>query len=231
MPVEIKDLQGTEMLHSASFTFFGTAAYIEEQTVDMKRLRWRSERYADDAINPFVVWEPHAKSCRPDTLDAHLRACRSVGVFSPNHEELASFFCEPSAASFDRSIVERQARTFIDSGIGSSDDGCMLVRAANHGCLILSRQHEVVWLPSYYDSDSHMVVDPTGAGNAFLGAFVIGLQETGSCVEAAKYGQVAASFVIEQIGLPALTGDGDGELWNSCSVRERLAEYRTRVRG
>lgn len=105
----------------------------------------------------------------------------------------------------------------------------MLVRAAGHGCLVISRDHEPFWLPSYYSADSHMVVDATGAGNAFLGAFAIGWQETHSYVEAAIYGQVAASFVIEQVGLPIQFGYGDRETWNSSRVRERLAQYRERV--
>ena len=151
-----------------------------------------------------------------------------MDVFSPNHEELASFFEESINPEFDLALVEEQAREFVESGIGLQGKGCIVVRAAGHGCLILSKQHGAVWLPSYYSSESNMVVDPTGAGNAFLGAFAIGFQETGSYTEAAKYGQVAASFVIEQVGLPTKFGHGDWEVWNNCNVRERLAEYRAR---
>lgn len=44
------------------------------------------------------------------------------------------------------------------------------------------------------------VVDPTGAGDAFCGGFVVGLARTGDPVEAAKYGSVSASYVIEAFG-------------------------------
>lgn len=213
------------MVTSQAFHFFGTAEYIEDQVADVNALRHQ----AGIAARPFIVWEPHAKSCRPDTLQAHCLACRSVDVFSPNHEELASFFDLPSAAGSARERIEKHAQAFLDSGIGPDGGGCMLVRAAGDGCLVLSRDAGAVWLPSFYKSDSHMVVDPTGAGNAFLGALVIGMQETGSYIEAAKYGQVAASFVIEQVGLPVRFGHAERELWNSSSVRQRLAEYQERI--
>lgn len=181
---------------------------------------------------PFVIWEPQAKSCSPETLRAHLNATELVQVFSPNHEELESFFQEQQSRNFNKQNVERQARAFVDAGIGaSSSQGCIVVRAAGHGCLVMSRGTEPVWLPAFHDGDSHMVVDTTGAGNAFLGAFAIGWQHSGSYVEAAKYGQVAASFMIEQVGLPTRFGHGERELWNSSSVRERLAAYQARLEG
>ena len=59
--------------------------------------------------------------------------------------------------------------------------------------------------------------------------------ETGDAVEASISGTVAASFAVEQVGLPYLTrsekGKGDMEVWNGVDVRERLAEYRMRVVG
>lgn len=95
--------------------------------------------------------------------------------------------------------------------------------------MVMCRDHKPQWLPSYYPADSHMVVDATGAGNAFLGAFAVGWQETHSYVEAALYGQIAASFVIEQVGLPARFGYGEREAWNNCMVRDRLAKYKDKI--
>jgi ribokinase len=42
-----------------------------------------------------------------------------------------------------------------------------------------------------------VVVDPTGAGDAFCGAFLVGLTQTNDLVEAAMYGTVSASFAVE----------------------------------
>ncbi len=46
--------------------------------------------------------------------------------------------------------------------------------------------------------------DPTGAGDAFCGGFLVGYTETGDGVEAAIFGTVAASFAVEHSG-PRLT--------------------------
>ena len=45
------------------------------------------------------------------------------------------------------------------------------------------------------------VVDPTGAGDAFCGGFLVGLARSGDPVQACLYGAVSASFIIEQFGV------------------------------
>jgi fructose-1-phosphate kinase PfkB-like protein len=73
-------------------------------------------------------------------------------------------------------------------------------------------------------------VDPTGAGNAFLGGLAMGLRDSSDDpVVAAIYGQVAASFAIEQVGLPTISGEGEDELWNGVSVEDRLKKYMQEV--
>ena len=42
------------------------------------------------------------------------------------------------------------------------------------------------------------VKDPTGAGDAYCGGFLVGLVETGDVFEAALYATVSSSFVIEE---------------------------------
>jgi bifunctional ADP-heptose synthase (sugar kinase/adenylyltransferase) len=79
------------------------------------------------------------------------------------------------------------------------------------------------------------VVDTTGAGNCFLGGYAIALVATGDHVKAARYGAVASSFVVQQLGLPTLTPQltndqgawkGDAtELWNWESASMRLEAY------
>jgi sugar/nucleoside kinase (ribokinase family) len=45
------------------------------------------------------------------------------------------------------------------------------------------------------------VVDVTGAGNCYCGAFLVGWVCSGDLRQAAAYGAVAASFTVEQIGV------------------------------
>lgn len=86
-------------------------------------------------------------------------------------------------------------------------------------------------LESAFIKETHpKVVDPTGGGNGFLGGLAVALAR-GKCIEeAATWGSVAASFAIEQVGLPVLGSDEQGgEVWNGKSVGGRLEEFMRRV--
>ncbi|KAK3112398.1 hypothetical protein LTR53_011369 [Teratosphaeriaceae sp. CCFEE 6253] len=202
LPVTVRDLRGTSLLSSQAFTFFGTAEYIETQIADLVMWRPGATRW------PFAIWEPHAKSCRTDTLAAHQRAARLVDVFSPNHEELHSFFGGSGApAPVDRAAIENHARIFL--GYAARTRLVIVVRAAEHGCLVLLSREVGFWVPPFYPPDSGEVVDPTGAGNAFLGALAVGWLKHRDYRVAAEYGTVAASFALEQVGLPVRSGYRD----------------------
>ncbi|KAI0541101.1 Ribokinase-like protein [Xylaria digitata] len=74
------------------------------------------------------------------------------------------------------------------------------------------------------------VVDPTGGGNTFLGGLAVALARGKGLEEAAAWGSVAASFAIEQVGVPTLGYDNEGrETWNGVSVDERFEEFKTRL--
>ncbi|OAA68536.1 carbohydrate/purine kinase [Niveomyces insectorum RCEF 264] len=79
--------------------------------------------------------------------------------------------------------------------------------------------------------DKPKVVDPTGGGNAFLGGFSVAVARGKSLDEAAVWGNVAASFAIEQVGVPVRGQDADGrETWNGVRVDDRCAAYEARLR-
>ena len=85
------------------------------------------------------------------------------------------------------------------------------------------------WLPAYH-TDAEKVVDPTGGGNTFLGGLAVALARGKSIEEACAWGSVAASFAIEQVGVPELGKDEEGrETWNGERAEERLKEYVERV--
>ncbi|PHH58619.1 hypothetical protein CDD81_5026 [Ophiocordyceps australis] len=84
------------------------------------------------------------------------------------------------------------------------------------------------WLPAYHE-DSVDVVDPTGGGNAFLGGLTVALARGLTLQDAASWGIVAASFAIEQIGMPRLATSHNGdEMCNDKNVLERLQDYKLR---
>ena len=89
-----------------------------------------------------------------------------------------------------------------------------------HGCFVISNstdgERQSVWLHAHHDPGSGAVVDPTGAGNTFLGAAAIGYLQHKNFVTAAAYGSVAASFAVEVIGLPDV---------EKCDAKARLEAY------
>lgn len=132
--------------------------------------------------------------------------------------------------------MERFSRNWLDQKF----QGAVVVRAGKAGCYYASPGSSR-WIPAYYDSDGNdnahsKVVDPTGGGNAFLGGLAMGLIRGGkqpgmhNLPEAVLWASVAASFAIEQVGMPSLTHEGNRERWNGADVYERLDEFRSRLR-
>lgn len=180
---------------------------------------------------PRIIWEPLPPFCTYANEDTHMRACRFVDVFSPNHIELGKLMQPDSdlAAKFDRAIVETYAQRIVDHGIGPDGRGAAVIRCGEHGCVVFSSSYGPRWFPTYYDPSSRKVVDTTGAGNAFLGGFAIALAKTDDLTEATMHGMVSASFAIEQNGLPVQGGSGGHETWNNVEVARRLEDYRNRL--
>ncbi|KAL6881623.1 Ribokinase-like protein [Trichoderma longibrachiatum] len=85
------------------------------------------------------------------------------------------------------------------------------------------------WIPAYF-KDSKEVVDPTGGGNTFLGGMTVALARGKSYEEAAVWGTVAASFAVQQVGMPTLERrDDKTETWNGSVVLDRLHEFEARL--
>jgi sugar/nucleoside kinase (ribokinase family) len=87
-------------------------------------------------------------------------------------------------------------RCLRDAGAGT-----LAVRLGADGAIVASTQPAHCWhIPAFPAT----VADPTGAGNAFGGAFVGGYVETGDVLTAGLWGSVAASLLVEHVGLPPL---------------------------
>jgi hypothetical protein len=87
------------------------------------------------------------------------------------------------------------------------------------------------WIPAYH-RDPSRVTDPTGGGNAFLGGLAVGLARGKGLEEAAKWGSISASFAIEQVGVPVLGQDAEGnEVWNGVRIEDRLSEFEQMIAG
>ena len=220
-----------ELLASKSFHLICSATrLITEVTGTLRR---RREAFGETGIRPLMIWEPVPDLATAEELQNTMEALKYVDVVSPNHEELGAMFSfKHQPSTVDKVAVEEQARKLLSHGIGPEGKGAVVVRASKEGCYVLSNQVSQ-WLPAYH-TDSSRVLDPTGGGNGFLGGLAVGLVRTErDLVEAARMGSVAASFCIEQVGMPRKDDHSSTELereetWNGARVLGRLDELRNR---
>jgi sugar/nucleoside kinase (ribokinase family) len=221
LPSTVVDLAATSMISAACFHFFDIPETVNAQINEIMASRVQQGMH----VRPLYVWEPQAKSCSPQSFEQHKAVAEKVDIFSPNHAELSLFFTlsSNSAVVFEKAIVEEQARAFMPNS--PSHPLCILIRCAEHGCFVLSKssgREQSVWFPAFHLPGSDSVVDPTGAGNAFLGGAAMGYLQHGDFEVAAMKGSVAASFAVERVGLPDIV---------ACDVEARFEEFAQRLLG
>lgn len=223
--------------------------------------RRRKVLQPDQTSKPVFVWEPVPDRCTPEDQDKFLAACRVVDIVSPNELELGMMFGRPGwneNNNGDREIVHKILR----SGIGEDGNGAIVIRAGKHGCYAYGKGQRRIWLPAYHQptpEGQSSVVDPTGAGNSFLGALAQGMVSsddrlpmqiiTSNLAGSATWSKLidtwgnksqvlkalicaisAAGFAVEQIGVPNVSRTEDGsECWNGTRFTERLHMYTQRL--
>ncbi|KAJ5919547.1 hypothetical protein N7454_009382 [Penicillium verhagenii] len=230
LAVAESDVEGTQVPTAKAYHYLATAQDIKTRVSTLLAMR----RGAGILNRPLLIWEPSPLACNPENLNEWLEAAENVDVLSPNHLELMKLFSQGSGIAFSRSKIEGLVSTLLDSGVGPDGAGVVIVRAGEHGCLVQSRELSPQWLPPFYGSsgiaqeNASPVIDPTGAGNAFLGGYAVGYIQTGEAIKAACYGNISASFMLEQIGMPEKSEKGGIEVWNGVSVQARLREYMCR---
>jgi sugar/nucleoside kinase (ribokinase family) len=138
------------------------------------------------AQGAMVSVEPFRGPTRP-LSGAELRALVSAGdVFSPNEAEARQLVGEGDALTLAYRLAEAGAAV-------------VALRLGDAGALVQRRDTGETWrIPAA----AVPVIDPTGAGNAFCGGFLAGWVQSGDIRLAGLYGVVAASFLVEQVGLP-----------------------------
>lgn len=228
------DLSSSSLLGSSAFHLLANPDLAREQIQQLLGLRQSNSIKA----RPLLVWEPLPGSCKSSLRNQHFAAAKLVDVYSPNHLEFLALFENSESTSSDRQLdhvlLESYAEKFLESGIGLDGGGAVVIRAGRGGCLISSTSMpgRHCWLPAFYEDDS-AIIDATGAGNTFLGALTFAMSACiHDVVEASAMASVAASFSLQQIGLPSLSsgfGGGRRECWNGDAFTGRLAMYNAKV--
>jgi hypothetical protein len=177
-------------------------------------------------------------------------ALQALTSHSPNHTEALGLLSLPPPTPSEplsslRERLSSACQTLSQMGARAGT----IIRSGEMGCCYLPRgEQEVRWIPPFYSatndnggSGTSRVVDPTGAGNGFMGAVAAALDEgkdlhEGACVPreyadrvAVLWGTVAASFIIEQHGLPKVSMAAGRELWNGEDPWERVKALRARL--
>lgn len=101
-------------------------------------------------------------------------------TFLPSRQEIRQIWGDVSPRDLHRTLIERSAIEVLV--IKSGSDGAYVVHEGG-----------VTRVPAY----SKEPIDPTGAGDAFCGGYLVGLLETGDPMEAAIRGAVSSSFIVE----------------------------------
>ncbi|HZQ09635.1 MAG TPA: carbohydrate kinase family protein [Anaerolineae bacterium] len=122
--------------------------------------------------------------------------------------ELEGYFGNVSLQAGAQRLVAEGARSIV-------------IKRGELGSWLFDTKSERCWeIPIY---PAH-VKDPTGAGDAYCGGFLVGLDETGDPFQAALYGTVSASFIIEDFGaLYSLQ-------FSRADAQARLAHMHTKVK-
>lgn len=180
---------------------------------------------SNDAV---IAWEPIPDCCNPENLQDTLRIISQVDILTPNAAECASFFGESEPT--DRENCERIAMKFYSSM--TKPNSAIVLRCGSLGSLLIISKIKVVkWFPAYHkkckDNNVNKVIDPTGCGNTFVGAFTTAFVKYDKNFElACIYATLASGVCIEQHGVPNITSDNNGnELWNGISINDRMELY------
>ena len=193
----------------------------------------------------LIVWEPMEDSCHPSEIQSFKEALEYVDVFSPNQRELLALCGMEARPGPDLDV--QTVRFACKKLLNGTSQRAIVARCGEHGCVIIEIGHsDCLQFPAYHKPlpdpknsatlrPPKSIVDVTGGGNAFLGGFCAALS-SGFSVEdftayeaAALYGNVAASYAIEQLGVPQLRVSEGKELWNGSSPFLRLAELMQRL--
>jgi sugar/nucleoside kinase (ribokinase family) len=161
----------------------------------------RPRLVAMDTIRHYIETEPAA-------LD---RVLRKTDVYFANDEEARLMTNERNLIRAGRLLLERGPRLVV-------------LKKGEHGALVFGKD-------SLFAITAHPcegVVDPTGAGDSFAGAFLGFLDRAGdfrasSIRRAAVYGSVLASFTIEDFGIERLAALKPADIENRFAFLKKVA--------
>lgn len=209
--IEAQDILSTgNLIELRSFHFCCSIERCEE-TVNL----FSDKAKSAGRPKPIYIFEPFPDVCIPENFGSLKKMLHKVDIFTPNLKEALLFMgLENEPETIDQ--IKALASEFWQF---CSPTGGVVLRCGHLGSFIMKKDLSVM-LPAYH-SDQKKVVDVTGGGNSYCGAFVTALILSGDWFIAGVMATIASGIIIERLGVPKL----DGELWNGISVKDRLQNY------
>ena len=133
-----------------------------------------------------ILWEPWDIFCVPENRDEFRQLLPLVDIFSPNLLEAQRL------TGLDKNDPVAITADLIADGVR-----CVALRMGALGSLVALQEGAQYWIPAFPVNN---IVDVTGAGNAYCGGFLVGLDESGDYLQAGLYGTVLASLALNQFG-------------------------------
>lgn len=210
--VEASDILQTPGLVLLKGFHFCCAMDRYAESIDMFHEELASRACAE---KPKTIFEPFPDVCKPQNLHELHEVLPKVDVFSPNLDEAASFYLLETVPDTETEI-DALAAKFLASCPAS---GGVVLRCGARGSYIKTRSLAVL-LPAYHQTQA-AVVDVTGGGNSFCGAFLTALILSDDWLLAGIVANVASGIVIERLGMPSVNGD----VWNGRHFMDRIKHY------
>jgi sugar/nucleoside kinase (ribokinase family) len=154
----------------------------------------------------------------------------SLGLFRravqpPDEAALQALVAAPDILSLNldegRSLCAAESPEAVLGRLVAAGGRVVVLRLGEQGALIADTRERSDWQIAAFPL---AVIDPTGAGDAFSGAFMAVYAETGDALLAGLWGSVAASFMVESIGCPILNAA------TRAAATQRLERLRATVR-
>lgn len=201
LAVRPADIGRLNLAGSLSGAHLAPAHFVTHRTVPT------ALRLADTKV---ITLDPSVRYMQPENHREVAEIVAGLDAFLPSEMEVQSFFRRDNVDYWEAA-----------EAFGAMGAKVVVIKRGPRGQYVYDRVQKRRWHISAYPV---RVVDVTGAGDAYGGAFLAGLVATGDPVEAALRGTVAAAMVVEGVGaLYALDA-------HPLLAESRLRSWRNEVR-
>jgi hypothetical protein len=171
-------IQGPQIAHLPASYTQSQAYYLLQDCAGITR--WREH------LRGMIFWEPLQQIMIPENRDLFrqtLKTC-AVDIVSPNGLEACAIYGEKSPQELVNCLL---------------DDGatCAIVRLGAEGSVVGDQSGKCWHIPTF-DVD---VIDQTGAGNTYCGAFLWAIMCGYAVWQAGAIGATTASFCLQGVGV------------------------------